>query len=138
MEQKAKKSLSKINSSKSNDIKKLKLLVTIVNRSKETYYIDLLEQFEVNMQFVLYGNGTANSEMLNMLGLAETEKAVILSWIKEDKAEEIKQALDEKFHKIRNGKGIAYTIPLQSVVGVAIYQFLSNYQTTRTEADYSE
>ena len=113
-------------------------MVTIVNRSKETYYIDLLEQFEVNMQFVLYGNGTANSEMLNMLGLAETEKAVILSWIKEDKAEEIKQALDEKFHKIRNGKGIAYTIPLQSVVGVAIYQFLSNYQTTRTEADYSE
>ena len=138
MEQKAKKSLSKINISKSNDVKKLKLLVTIVNRSKETYYIDLLEQFEVNMQFVLYGNGTANSEMLNMLGLAETEKAVILSWIKEDKAEEIKQALDEKFHKIRNGKGIAYTIPLQSVVGVAIYQFLSNYQTTRTEADYSE
>ncbi len=135
MEQKAKKSLSKINSSKSNDIKKLKLLVTIVNRSKETYYIDLLEQFEVNMQFVLYGNGTANSEMLNMLGLAETEKAVILSWIREDKEEEIKQALDEKFHKIRNGKGIAYTIPLQSVVGVAIYQFLSNYQTTRTEAD---
>ncbi|MBQ8816645.1 MAG: hypothetical protein IJZ84_05125 [Lachnospiraceae bacterium] len=135
MEQKAKKSLSKVNSGKSSDIRKLKLLVTIVNRSKETYYIDLLEQFEVNMQVVLYGSGTANSEMLNMLGLAETEKAIILSCVREDRVEEIKHALDEKFHKIRNGKGIAYTIPLQSVVGVAIYQFLSNYQTTRTEAN---
>ena len=70
-----------------------------------------------------------------MLGLAETEKAIILSCVREDRVEEIKHALDEKFHKIRNGKGIAYTIPLQSVVGVAIYQFLSNYQTTRTEAN---
>ena len=28
--------------------------------------------------------------------------------------------------KIKNGKGIAFTIPMQSIIGVSIYQFLSN------------
>ena len=37
--------------------------------------------------------------------------------------------LEEKFHKIKNGKGIAYTVPLTSTIGVAIYQFLSNTQS---------
>lgn len=110
------------------DIKKLKLLITVVNRSKETYFIDLLEQFEVNMQMVVYGKGTANSEMLNLLGLAESEKAIIISCVREDKIKDIKNTLSEKFKKIRNGKGIAYTIPMQSIVGASIYQFLSNYK----------
>ena len=48
-------------------IKKLKLLITVVNKSKATFFIDLLEQFEVNMQMVIAGKGTANSEMLNLL-----------------------------------------------------------------------
>ena len=29
------------------------------------------------------------------------------------------------------GKGIAYTIPMQSVIGVSIYQFLSNNKTSK-------
>ena len=37
------------------DIKKLKMLITVVDRSKSLFYMDLLEQFEVNMQTVIYG-----------------------------------------------------------------------------------
>ena len=39
---------------------------------------------------------------------------------------EILALLGEKFKTVRGGKGIAYTIPLKSVVGVAIYRFLTN------------
>ena len=42
-------------------VKKLKLLVTVVNRSKALFYQDLLEGFDVTMQLVIYGKGTANS-----------------------------------------------------------------------------
>ena len=70
---------------KNPNIKKLKVLITIVNRSKALFYTDLLEQYDVNMQMTLYGNGTANSEMLGLLGLVETEKAVIMSIVREDK-----------------------------------------------------
>ena len=34
--------------------------------------------------------------------------------------------LEDKFNTIKNGKGIAYTVPMTGTVGVAIYQFLSN------------
>ena len=112
-------------------IKKLKVLVTIVNRSKALFYTDLLEGFDVNMQMVVNGKGTASSEMLMYLGLAETEKAVIFSIVREDKVKEIIDTLEEKFEKMKDGQGIAYTIPLKSVIGVSVYQFLSNNQISR-------
>lgn len=112
-----------------SSIKKLKLLITVVDRSKSIYYTDLLEQFEINMQTIILGKGTAGTETLSLLGLAESEKAVIISFVREDKIEEIKETLQEKFEKIKNGKGIAFTIPMQSIIGVSIYQFLSNNKT---------
>jgi len=133
MSDKKKVNPPKIKKTQNNDVKKLKLLVTVVNRSKALFYEDLLEQFEVNMQVVILGKGTADSEMLRILGLAETEKAVILSLVREDKVKEIFETLSEKFEKIKNGNGIAYTIPMKSIIGVSIYQFLSNIRTYKKE-----
>ena len=95
------------------------------------FYLDLLEQFEVNMQMVILGKGTATSEMLGYLGLAEPEKAVLISCIREDKIKDIMATLQEKFQKIKNGKGIAYTISMSSIIGVLTYQFLSNNQNIK-------
>ena len=105
---------------------KLKLLITVVNRPKAEFYLDLLQSFEVNMQLSMAANGTANTEMLNMLGLTDSEKTVIFSVIREDMCKPALSALEEKFRTIKNGKGIAYTVPMTSVIGVAIYQFLCN------------
>ena len=127
------KNLPNTKKTKNPNIKKLKVLITIVNRSKALFYTDLLEQYDVNMQMTLYGNGTANSEMLGFLGLVETEKAVILSIVREDKIKDIKMVLAEKFDKVKDGKGIAYTIPMQSIIGVSIYQFLANNQIKKED-----
>ena len=122
---------NKVENNKTKNIapKKLKLLITVVNRKKADYYVDLLQDFEANMQLVTYGRGTANSEMLNMLGLADAEKAVIFSIIKDENIKKILETLEEKFATIRDGKGIAYSVSLNSVIGVAIYQFLANNRT---------
>ena len=109
--------------------KKLQLLVTVVNRKKAEFYADFLQEFEVNMQLSLAAEGTANTEMLNLLGLSDSEKSVIFSIIKEEKAPAALAALEEKFATIKNGKGIAYTIPMTGTIGVAIYQFLANLPT---------
>ena len=106
--------------------KKMQLLFTIVSRKKAEFYVDLLESFEVNMQMTLSAEGTAGSDMLKLLGLADSEKTVIISAIKADRAKEALDALEEKFRTLRGGKGIAYTVPMKSAIGVAIYQFLSN------------
>ena len=128
----------KIKKNVTSDIKKIKILVTVVNRSKTLFYTDLLEQFEVNMQMVIYGHGTADSEMLNYLGLAESDKTVIISFVREDKVKEVLETLKEKFEKVKNGKGIAYTIPMKSVIGVSIYQFLTNNKDVKKEASNNE
>ncbi len=130
MPRKAVKSAAESNKSKSA-VRRLKLLITIIDRSKTLFYVDLLEQFEINVQMVLYGKGTANSQMRDLLGLVEAEKSVIISYVREDKVKEALEVLDEKFHKIKNGKGIAYTISLDSIIGVSMYQLLSNDQTMR-------
>lgn len=105
---------------------KMVLLFTIVNREKSDFYIDLLEGYEINMQMVLSASGTADINTLNLLGLTSSDKSVIISAVRKDKANEALAALEQKFNTTRGGKGIAYTVPMSSVIGVAIYQFLSN------------
>ena len=113
-------------------IKKLKLLVTVVARPKGEFYLDVLSQFDVNFQMVLSGRGTANSELLELLGL-EPHKAVILSVVREDLVEGIVNCLEDKFRTVRNGKGICFAVPLSSVIGVNLYQFLSDNRMGRGE-----
>ena len=115
------------NSVNESAIKKLKLLFTVVDRNKGEFYLDVLSQYEVNFQTMVNGTGTAHSEILDMLGL-NNHKAVIISVIREDLADTILTVLDEKFRTIRNGKGIAFAVPMSSVIGVNIYRFLSNNQ----------
>ena len=111
-------------------IKKLKLLFTVVERPKTEFYLDVLSQFEVNWQMVVGGKGTATSELVDMLGL-NPHKGVILSVVREDMVDEIIKCLEDKFTTIRQGKGISFAVPLSSVIGVNMYQFLSNNQYGR-------
>ena len=113
------------NSVNESAIKKLKLLFTIVDRPKAEFYLDVLSQYEVNCQIVAPGLGTATSEMVDLLGL-NPHKAVLVSVIREDLVDTIMKVLEEKFHTIRNGKGVAFAVPMSSVIGVNMYRFLSN------------
>lgn len=105
---------------------RLKLLVTVVGRRKSEYYVDLLQEFDVNVQMVALAHGTANEKMLSLLGLSDTEKAVILSVIQESKVPDALHMLEDKFNTIKDGKGVACTLPVSSVIGTLIYGFLSN------------
>ncbi len=105
---------------------KLKLLVTVVGRKKAEYYLDLLQSFDVNMQMVALAHGTANAKMLDLLGLTDSEKAVIFSVIQENKVPDAMHLLEEKFNTIKDGKGVSCTLPISSLIGALIYGFLSN------------
>ena len=111
-------------------IKKLKLLFTVVDRAKAEFYLDVLSQFEVNFQIAASGKGTAHSELIDMLGL-NIHKAVLLGVVREDMVDPIMTCLEEKFRTIKKGKGIAFAVPLSSVIGVNMYQFLSNNKQGR-------
>lgn len=105
---------------------RLELLVTIVGRKKVEYYADLIQSLDVNLQVIAHGRGTADAKMLVYLGLADSEKSVIFSVIQQSKIDDAINMLDEKFRTIKDGKGVAFTVPLTSVIGSLIYRFLSN------------
>ena len=111
-------------------IKKLKLLFTVVDRPNGEFYLDVISQFEVNCQMVVSGLGTAASELVDLLGL-NPHKAVILSVVREDLVDTIMDTLEDKFKTIKNGKGVAFAVPLSSIIGVNLYQFMSNNRLGR-------
>ena len=113
-------------------IKKLKLLITVVDRNKGEFYLDVLMQFPINCQMAMAGQGTAHSELVELLGL-NIHKAVILSVVREDLVDEVMNCLEDKFATVRGGKGISFAVPLSSVIGVNLYQFLSDNRMGRGE-----
>ena len=120
------------NSVNESAIKKLKLLITVVDRPKGEFYLDVISQFEVNSQLLVGGLGTANLHLVELLGL-NIHKAVILSVAREDQVGPIMDCLEEKFATIKKGKGVSFAVPLSSVIGVNTYQYLSNNRLGRGE-----
>lgn len=112
---------------------RLELLVTIVSRQKAEFFADLIQSFDVNMQMIVRAEGTANAEMLSLIGLPDSQKSVIFSVIKEEKVKDALISIEHKFKTIKNGKGIAYTVPMTSLIGVAVYGFLSNNERAAKE-----
>lgn len=105
---------------------RLKILITVVSRAKADFYMDHIQSFGVNMQLVIYGQGTASRELATAMGLADSERAIIFSIIGEEHLKAALENLEEKFNTIPGGKGIAYTIPMASVIGKSIFNFLSD------------
>ena len=104
----------------------LKLLITVVNRDKSEFFADLIQSHGANMQLFASAKGTAKTEALEMLGLSDQRKSVLFSVINAANAEETLADLDLKFKTIKNGKGIAVTVPMTSVIGVTAYRFLAD------------
>ena len=109
---------------------RLMLLITVVNRKKAEFFVDLIQNLGANMQFVSFGEGTADASMRSIMGLTDSEKAVIFSVIKEDNQDMILRTIDDKFKSIKDGKGISYTVPFSSVIGASIFNFFSDNRMT--------
>ena len=112
-----------IKEKKLTSTKKLLLLITVIKKNKADYYLDLIESYGVNFQMSTFGNGTTKSAIFSdEVG----SKSIIFSVISEDKEKKILNILKQKFSEIRDGKGVAWTIPFSSVMGVTFFNFLSN------------
>ncbi len=112
---------------------RLQLLVTVINRNKTEYYADLIQSFDVNMQAIALAHGTADAKTMRYLGLTDTDKSVIFSVIQENRLSDALYTLEDRFRTVKGGKGIAYTLPLSSVIGTLLFGFLSNNKTVVKE-----
>ena len=106
---------------------RLVLLVTVVNKGKGTFFSDLLQQtFDANLQMCFVGDGTARSDLIEFLGRKDSRRSVIFSVVRASQLDAIEAALEDRFVTVNGGTGIAFTVPLSSVIGKLSYGFLSN------------
>ena len=109
-----------------SEVKKLSMFITIVNRGQGNFVIKIFEAEGSNAQFVQHGVGTAQKEIRDILGIEDNSKEVIISLIRNDKIENVKRELEAFFRINKRNRGIGFSIPMTSLIGMKVYQFLTD------------
>ena len=89
--------------------------ITISKRSDDDAVIELYHELEVPRVYSCLANGTATSQLLDMLGLELCEKVVHQTVVTHNKLQELILGLERKLHIDLPGQGIALAIPLASI-----------------------
>ncbi len=97
------------------ELARLKLLVTITDRPKGETAARICAGLGVQFHLGILGKGTASSEVLDVLGLGETDKAVILTLAPEPLLPALKGDLVRMLRLRHPGKGILFTLPLSGI-----------------------
>ena len=111
---------------------KLELLLAVVHNDKAAYFSSLIQSHKANLQLTVPAKGTTHL-ILNYLGLTDRPKSLVMSVVRADQAASLIDLLDQTFKKGKNYKGIAFTVPMTSVIGTLVYGFLSNDKRTVKE-----
>lgn len=105
-------------------MKPLKLLIIIADRAKIEKISRTASLDGAEFEHIIYGRGTAKNEILNLLGLGETEKGVIVATAAPESIPGIFRDLSGMYGFDKPGGGIAFTIPMASVGGPATLKIL--------------
>ena len=97
------------------ELARLTLMVTIVDRARGEEVARICAGEELYFHLGALGKGTASSEMLDYLGLGETDKAVILSLVPEPAADGLRALLARELRLRYPGRGILFTLPLSGI-----------------------
>lgn len=81
------------------------------------------------LQYRLHAEGTAPSEMMDLLGLGSVDKSLLLSMIPKGAAEDLLDDLKKKLKMHEVNSGIAFTIPLSGASRLILH-LLSNSGAT--------
>ncbi len=109
---------------------KIKLLVTIVDRKNGNAIVKTLAKNGFYYNMMLLGRGTAPTEWIDLLGLGDTAKYVILSFVPSPVTAQTLRALQSDHRFCEAGNGIAFTVPLDGVGGKKTLEFLSQFSST--------
>ena len=94
---------------------RVKLLVSIVNDKDDVRLKEAIDECSVSFTLVFSGTGTAHSQVLDYLGIGETQKIIALSLIPESDEDIIMQQIRTKISLYLVGRGISFTVPLTGI-----------------------
>jgi len=93
----------------------LKLIFFITDWHRANIVSDVCAEEKVRFYFTSLGMGTANSEILDLLGIGSKEKAVIFCLEQEVGVQVLIKEVRKKLKSYGPGAGIAFTVPLSAI-----------------------
>ena len=97
-----------------------RMLVAIVERGKSVRFREILQKNGIFLSEVCMGNGTASSDILDILGLESTEKDVIISITDAEAASSMMSKLSDQLAGSFGSKGIAFSLRLSAAPNILI------------------
>ena len=104
------------------------LMITVMDRRRLRDFVSLYRLHQVYVNMIALGHGTASGEVLSLLGLTGSERAVSLSVVTEQTWKSLKRDLEQKIRIDIPGTGIAFTVPMSSIGGKRELRFITDGQ----------
>jgi len=112
-------------------LRELEFLIVIVSRYQGDYYINAFSELGVSATFVTYGQGTVRSDIQHIIGIADTRKDVVMCLVTKAKLKNCLAICEERFKVSKEAKGVAFAIPVDSIISVLSYKFLTDTKQNR-------
>ena len=93
----------------------IKLMVTIVDRGKGEKVAEICRERHLDYHILCFGMGTANSEMLDYLGIGKTDKDFVITMGSQEKLPIAAGDISRLMQLHKPGRGIVFTIPLSGI-----------------------
>lgn len=100
------------------DLKRLVMIVSIIERGNGNKLIKLYDQEQVFTHMRCEGTGTATSEIMDILGLGGSEKDIILSFAPAGTALNLLEKLKDDLHDLCPGRGNAFMVAMEAVTNL--------------------
>ena len=115
-------------------MKELNLLLIIAREKDRTAYEKYFSRHNLASYTTLPCRGTAQNKTLDLLGIEQTEKTILLSVIGKQQTKEVLNTLPDQMEIDLPGRGIGLVIPVNSMGGIRSMQAL----TGKTDAEERE
>lgn len=105
--------------------KRIKMLVTVMDRGKSEKLINELRWLGVTFNMAAVGYHAVGKDITDYLGLTEDEYDVVFSIVPEDKAKTVISMIEYKFNLDEPNNGYAFTVPISGVSGPLALRYIS-------------
>ncbi len=93
----------------------MELLVTVLDRTKAVQGLSFFRRKSASITLSTWGEGTATREILDILGIGEKNKVVILSIVPRKWLPSLITGISDEMQLRNAGRGILFTVPLSSL-----------------------
>lgn len=112
------------------------MLLSIIRRGKSGQYIKMLSENDVVLHYQCVGDGTAPSEMLDILGLGSSEKDIMISFSTQSTANRIASNLGKNVGTTLGYQGLFMVIPTNAFSRISTEIIKKNsYDYVKGEGD---